>query len=77
MLDARLLHDGIGRVARPDFPVHHESALTDRAEPDIMIALTVPHEPAIVLGENPTHVDLITGHQVGALGFNTCDSRTA
>jgi hypothetical protein len=45
-----LLQDSICRVTRLDLAVNHEASLGDRAEPDLVIALTVALESA-TMGE--------------------------
>jgi len=48
LADPSLVEDGVGGVARLYVLVNDESAVRDRAEPDLMIAFALPFESASV-----------------------------
>ena len=62
--NARLLENGVGRVARLDLLVHRHLALCDRAEPEVMVTLGVPIKGASVVCENAPNLRSKIGHLV-------------
>ena len=51
-IQAGLLHDRIGGVARKDFTIHRDMSLGDRAVPNFMVPFTIAHPVTAVGFEN-------------------------
>lgn len=60
--NAALFHDGIGGVAGFDLGIDSDISLGERAEPDIVIALSASLERAPVLFQYLSHLFLVLGH---------------
>lgn len=63
LFDSGLLHDSIGCVAGFDLSVNSDGGICDGAEPDVVVAVSVPDKPAAMFLEFIPDFGFILSHK--------------
>lgn len=68
-IDPGLLERGIGGEALSCASINSKAAIADRAEPDFMIAFSVPHKRAAVIDQDAFQITVVSAAHQAAIGI--------